>query len=87
MQLKLTIAALALALSAGGALAQAKPGQPGYIPTGYEVPGPTCLAWDARAQTTVPVRCNDFGLVAQSILQSNRLPGSVLGNGGPEPTK
>ena len=72
--------ALATVLTAP-AFAQSKPGQPGWIPTGIDVPGPTCLLWDERRQETIPVRCNDFRLFAQGFLQSNQLPGSIATNG------
>ena len=76
------IAALALTLTATTAIAQQRP----KVPTGIDVPGPTCYRYDRNLVVT-PSHCESLAAVDDAINnRRNQRPGfgSVAGgSGGP----
>ena len=79
--MKTLIAALALAALAGTAVAQVADPAP-RVPTGYEVPGPTCLV-EVGNQTYHAANCDANGrvvdwLLLQDSLNNRSTPNRVL---------
>ena len=76
-----TIIAIALTLTATSTLAQQRPIK---VPTGIDVPGPTCYRYD-RNLVVVPSHCESLAAVDDAINnRRNQRPGlgSVAGGSG-----